>query len=252
MPVIVSAPVKSWLPENFNVPAETLKGPVLVASFVNVAARPADNGGADRPISAVDIGRAGAEFNRACPADDLIIGVREGVRAGETQGRASRNGIRPVAGAGQVDFQRATGHTDRAGIGEVDRGPINQGNDRGPVEDLVRVPELMKMPVPVRLPEPLNVVAALEVRVRPVRTWLPLRSRAAVTAVVPPVPVSVPPLQVIVAVVRVPVPLKLPPDRMKPSAVVLLSPKSSEPEERVRMPPNFVRVALEATSHRLR
>ena len=75
---------------------------------------------------------------------------------------------------------------------------------------------------------------------RPVNTWLPLSSSEVVTAVVPPVPVSVPPLQVMLAVVRVPVPLKLPPDKVKASAVVFLAPKSSEPEEIVRVPPQLV------------
>ena len=54
-----------------------------------------------------------------------------------------------------------------------------------PVDDLVRVAELVKIPVPVRLPEPLIVVAPLEVRVRPVKVWSPLISSVVVTAVVP-------------------------------------------------------------------
>ena len=83
----------------------------------------------------------------------------------------------------------------------------------------------------------------LEVRVRPVRTWLPFKSSELVTAVVPPTPDSVPPIQFIVPVVRVPVPLKLPPDKTNASMVVLLASRSSEPEEIVRVPPSFVRVA---------
>ena len=230
VPVILSVPVKSWFPENFNVPAETLKGPVPVGQLRERGARPADECRSDRAISAVDIGHAGAELDRACPADDLIAAsakvcepVKRRVAPDETAygpwlplDRLISN-VPPVTLTAPVLVKLTAPPSSR----EMLVVPVDRFGQGAGIGEDARAGQAART---------TQCGGAAGSQGPPGQSLVAAHFKRVVTAVVP-VPVIDPPLQVIVAVVRVPVPLKLPPDRRKASAVVLLSPRSSEPEE---------------------